>query len=61
MRSCHASLNEVAAGDGANCVNSQLMKMAAIANGYTEGIAPDVAGYVSAGSAGIEMYQPGAC
>jgi branched-chain amino acid aminotransferase len=31
-------------------MNSQLMKMEAIANGYTEGIALDVAGYVSEGS-----------
>jgi branched-chain amino acid aminotransferase len=35
---------------GANYMNSQLMKMEAIANGYTEGIALDVAGYVSEGS-----------
>jgi branched-chain amino acid aminotransferase len=35
---------------GANYMNSQLMKMEAVANGYTEGIALDVAGYVSEGS-----------
>jgi branched-chain amino acid aminotransferase len=35
---------------GANYMNSQLMKMEAIANGYVEGIALDVNGYVSEGS-----------
>jgi len=35
---------------GANYMNSQLMKMEAIANGYSEGIALDTAGYVSEGS-----------
>jgi branched-chain amino acid aminotransferase len=35
---------------GANYMNSQLMKMEAITNGYTEGIALDVSGYVSEGS-----------
>ena len=35
---------------GANYMNSQLMKMEAITNGYSEGIALDVAGYVSEGS-----------
>jgi branched-chain amino acid aminotransferase len=35
---------------GANYMNSQLIKMEAIANGYTEGIALDAAGYVSEGS-----------
>ncbi len=35
---------------GANYMNSQLMKMEALANGYTEGIALDSAGYVSEGS-----------
>jgi len=35
---------------GANYMNSQLIKMEAIANGYTEGIALDTAGYVSEGS-----------
>jgi branched-chain amino acid aminotransferase len=35
---------------GANYMNSQLIKMEAITNGYTEGIALDVAGYVSEGS-----------
>src|SRR5260370_10957321 len=34
---------------GANYMNSQLMKMEAITNGYTEGIALDVAGVVSGG------------
>lgn len=35
---------------GANYMNSQLMKMEAIANGYSEGIALDSNGYVSEGS-----------
>ena len=35
---------------GANYMNSQLIKMEAITNGYTEGIALDEAGYVSEGS-----------
>jgi branched-chain amino acid aminotransferase len=35
---------------GANYMNSQLIKMEALANGYTEGIGLDVAGYVSEGS-----------
>jgi branched-chain amino acid aminotransferase len=35
---------------GANYMNSQLIKMEAIANGYSEGIALDAAGYVSEGS-----------
>jgi len=35
---------------GANYMNSQLIKMEAIVNGYTEGIALDVNGYVSEGS-----------
>jgi branched-chain amino acid aminotransferase len=35
---------------GANYMNSQLIKMEALANGYSEGIALDVAGYVSEGS-----------
>ena len=34
----------------ANYMNSQLMKMEAIMNGYSEGIALDAAGYVSEGS-----------
>ena len=34
----------------ANYMNSQLMKMEAVTNGYAEGIALDVAGYVSEGS-----------
>jgi branched-chain amino acid aminotransferase len=35
---------------GANYMNSQLIKMEAITNGYAEGIALDTAGYVSEGS-----------
>jgi branched-chain amino acid aminotransferase len=35
---------------GANYMNSQLMKMEAILNGYSEGIALDATGYVSEGS-----------
>src|ERR1700685_3671757 len=35
---------------GANYMNSQLIKMEAITNGYSEGIALDEAGYVSEGS-----------
>jgi branched-chain amino acid aminotransferase len=35
---------------GANYMNSQLMKMEALANGYSEALALDVAGYVSEGS-----------
>lgn len=35
---------------GANYMNSQLIKMEAIHNGYSEGIALDAAGYVSEGS-----------
>lgn len=35
---------------GANYMNSQLIKMEAITNGYVEGIALDTAGYVSEGS-----------
>src|SRR5512141_3182452 len=35
---------------GANYMNSQLIRMQANANGYVEGIALDVNGYVSAGS-----------
>ena len=35
---------------GANYMNSQLIRMEANANGYTEGIALDAAGYVSEGS-----------
>ena len=35
---------------GANYMNSQLIKMEAISNGYTEGIALDTNGYVSEGS-----------
>jgi len=35
---------------GANYMNSQLIKMEALTNGYVEGIALDTAGYVSEGS-----------
>src|SRR4051795_2245919 len=35
---------------GANYMNSQLIKMEAVLNGYSEGIALDTAGYVSEGS-----------
>jgi branched-chain amino acid aminotransferase len=35
---------------GANYMNSQLIKMEAVANGYSEGIALDATGYVSEGS-----------
>jgi len=35
---------------GGNYMNSQLIKMEAMANGYTEGIALDVSGYISEGS-----------
>lgn len=38
------------AKSGANYMNSQLIKMEAIANGYVEGIALDMNGYVSEGS-----------
>ena len=38
------------AKSGANYMNSQLIKMEAIANGYVEGIALDVSGFVSEGS-----------
>ena len=38
------------AKSGANYMNSQLIKMEAITNGYVEGIALDVQGYVSEGS-----------
>ena len=54
---CVSSWNRLApntmpamAKSGANYMNSQLIKMEAIANGYVEGIALDVAGYVSEGS-----------
>jgi branched-chain amino acid aminotransferase len=38
------------AKSGANYMNSQLIKMEAIVNGYVEGIALDVNGYISEGS-----------
>ncbi len=54
---CVSSWNRIApntlpalAKAGANYMNSQLIKMEAITNGYTEGIALDTAGYVSEGS-----------
>lgn len=54
---CISSWNRIApntlpsmAKAGANYMNSQLIKMEAIMNGYVEGIALDVNGYVSEGS-----------
>src|SRR5258708_5048857 len=54
---CVSSWNRIApntlpalAKAGANYMNSQLIKMEAILNGYSEGIALDAAGYVSEGS-----------
>jgi branched-chain amino acid aminotransferase len=54
---CVSSWNRLApntlpalAKSGANYMNSQLIKMEAVINGYQEGIALDVAGYVSEGS-----------
>ena len=54
---CVSSWNRMApntlpamAKSGANYMNSQLIKMEAILNGYVEGIALDVNGYVSEGS-----------
>src|SRR5437868_8441343 len=54
---CVSSWNRIApntmpamAKSGANYMNSQLIKMEAIMNGYVEGIALDVNGYVSEGS-----------
>jgi branched-chain amino acid aminotransferase len=54
---CVSSWNRLAANTlptlakaGANYMNSQLIKMEAILNGYSEGIALDTAGYVSEGS-----------
>ncbi len=54
---CVSSWNRLApntlpalAKSGANYMNSQLIKMEAIINGYQEGIALDEAGYVSEGS-----------
>ncbi|MBN1883942.1 MAG: branched-chain amino acid transaminase [Candidatus Krumholzibacteriota bacterium] len=45
---------------GANYMNSQLIKMEAIKNGYVEGIALDVNGYVSEGSGeNIFLLQDG--
>lgn len=40
---------------GANYMNSQLMKMEALANGYSEAVALDAAGYISEGS-GENIY-----
>jgi branched-chain amino acid aminotransferase len=54
---CVSSWNRIApntlpalAKTGANYMNSQLIKMEAIKNGYVEGIALDTSGYVSEGS-----------
>src|SRR5713101_8246849 len=54
---CISSWNRLAANTlptlakaGANYMNSQLIKMEAITNGYSEGIALDTNGYVSEGS-----------
>ena len=54
---CVSSWNRIApntlpalAKAGANYMNSQLIKMEAIVNGYSEGIALDESGYVSEGS-----------
>jgi len=54
---CVSSWNRIApntlpalAKAGANYMNSQLIKMEALQNGYTEGIALDSSGYVSEGS-----------
>ena len=54
---CVSSWNRIAPNtlpamskSGANYMNSQLIKMEAIMNGYVEGIALDVNGYVSEGS-----------
>jgi len=54
---CVSSWNRIApntlpalAKAGANYMNSQLIKMEALANGYSEGIALDASGYVSEGS-----------
>ena len=54
---CVSSWNRIApntlpalAKAGANYMNSQLIKMEAVANGYAEGIALDTSGYVSEGS-----------
>ncbi len=59
---CVSSWNRMApntlpamAKSGANYMNSQLIKMEAMANGYDEGIALDPAGYVSEGS-GENIY-----
>src|SRR2546422_1042765 len=54
---CVSSWNRIApntlpalAKAGANYMNSQLIKMEAVINGYSEGIALDASGYVSEGS-----------
>jgi branched-chain amino acid aminotransferase len=50
----------VMAKAGANYMNSQLIRMEAIANGYAEGIALDTSGYVSEGSGeNIFLVQDG--
>ncbi len=59
---CVSSWNRIApntlpalAKSGANYMNSQLIKLEAIKNGYVEGIALDTSGYVSEGS-GENLY-----
>ena len=59
---CVSSWNRIApntlpalAKAGANYMNSQLIKMEAVTNGYVEGIALDASGYVSEGS-GENIY-----
>ena len=47
---------------GANHMNSQLIRMEAATNGYSEGIALDEAGYVSEGSGeNIFLVRDGKC
>ena len=45
-----AQFNAAMAKSGANYMNSQLIKMEALLNGFAEGIALDDRGYVSEGS-----------
>ena len=49
------------AKSAANYMNSQLIKMEAIVNGYVEGIALDANGYVSEGSAKMSSWYATAC
>ncbi len=51
----HANTLPPVAKSGANYMNSQLIKLEAIANGYSEGIALDVNGNVSEGS-GMNIF-----